>query len=245
MGAQQEDPEGPGYDPEADEDEAPVRRVTVSPFALGQYPVTVQEYRRFVDAGGYEDPSLWVPQGWAWREKQGHGVPDSWGDQLRHPNRPAVGVSWYEADAFCRWSGGRLPTEAEWELATRGPEGRKYPWGEQEPNDRRANFDVSIGHPSPVGSYPAGATPEEVYDLAGNIWEWCGDYWDKHYPGEDESDPTGPVAGASRVLRGGSFDLHPWFLRAANRGVNLPGNRVVVVGFRLAWSSPPGAPTPG
>ncbi len=239
-GAQTADSEapGPGYDPDAFGDESPVRRVTVSPFVLGRYPVTVQEYRRFVEAGdeGYLDPRSWDPEGWTWREREGYTSPDSWNDQLRHPNRPVTYVSWYEADAFCRWAGGRLPTEAEWELAARGLEGRRYPWGEEEPDSLHANFAWNVGRPTPVGIYPLGATPEGLHDLAGNVWEWCAD-WFGNYPPEDEEDPTGPPSGASRVLRGGSFICLPRYLRAAYRDGVHPEGRFDNFGFRVCCSS--------
>lgn len=158
MGAQNDDPKAPGYDPEADDDESPVRRVTVSPFAIGRFPVTVQEFRPFVEAGdeGYLDPRHWDPSGWAFRERERHQRPGSWAEQLRHPNRPVTEVSWYEADAYCRWARGRLPTEAEWELAARGEKGRRFPWGDQEPDSRRANFTMNVGRPTPVGIYSRG-----------------------------------------------------------------------------------------
>ncbi len=238
MGAQKTDPEAPGYDPEAFEDEAPVRRVTVSPFLLGRFPVAVQELRRFVEAGdeGYLDPRCWHPEGWAWRERNEHTGPGSWSEQLRHPNRPVRGVSWYEADAYCRWVGGRLPTEAEWELAARGEEARRYPWGREEPDPLRASFAMNVGRPTPVGVYPLGASPEGVRDLAGNVWEWCAD-WFGDCPPDDQTDPTGPPSGASRVLRGGSFGNFPRFLRAADRGGDRSEFRRGFVGFRVLCSS--------
>ncbi|MCB1036614.1 MAG: SUMF1/EgtB/PvdO family nonheme iron enzyme, partial [Acidobacteria bacterium] len=175
MGAQREDSEAPGYDAEAFDAEAPVRRITLSPFRIGRYPVTVGLFRRFVEARhvGYLDPRYWDPKGWAWRENEELVAPDGWLDQLRHPNRPVTGVSWYEADAYCRWRGGRLPTDAQWEYAARGEEGRKYPWGKAEPTDSHACFDYRIGYAPPVGVYPLGATPDGLHDLAGGVWEWC------------------------------------------------------------------------
>ena len=238
MGAQKTDPEAPGYDPEAYEDEAPVRRVTVSPFLLGRFPVAVQEFRRFVEAGdeGYLDPRCWHPEGWAWRDRNEHTGPGSWSEQLRHPNRPVTEVSWYEADAYCRWVGGRLPTEAERELAARGEEGRRYPWGQEEPDPLRASFAMNVGSPTPVGIYPLGASPEGVHDLAGNVWEWSGDRYGAYSP-EDEKDPTGPPSGASRVLRGGSFVFLPGYLRAAFRDDYHSEYRDVDFGFRVLCSS--------
>jgi len=239
MGAQKKNPNAPGYDEAANDVEAPVRRVTVSPFVLGRYPVTVQEFRNFVEAGdeGYLAPKCWDPKGWAWRTNEGHVAPGSWDEQKRHPNRPVTRVSWYEADAYCRWMGGRLPTEAEWEFAARGEQGRRFPWGPEEPDDRRANFvSGSVRNPSPVGVYPLGASPEGVCDLAGNVLEWCADCFGI-YPNEDETDPTGSQSGSSRVLRGGAFYGAPRALRAAFRFDYLPGLRLDRFGFRVLCSS--------
>lgn len=238
MGAQGDDPKAPGYDREAYDNESPVRRVTVSSFFIGRYPVTVQEYRMFVDAveEGYLDPKLWDSNGWAWRTKKGHLAPGFWEEQMRHPNRPVTWVSWYEADAYCRWVGARLPTEAEWEYAARGKEGRRFPWGPEEPDDRRANFNMRLRNLSPVGVYPLGASPEGVYDLTNNVREWCTD-WFGVYPNEDETDPTGLKSGTSRVLRGGMFLDYSRFLRAAYRRDYPPEYRSGHIGFRVSCSS--------
>jgi len=240
MGAQDKEAEAPGYDADAFDYESPVRRVTVSRFAMGRYPVTVQEYRAFVEAAdeGYLDPTNWDPKGWAWRSREDHAAPGSWsgsGGQTRHRNRPVTEVSWYEADAYCRWVGGHLPTEAEWEYAARGEAGRRFPWGSEEPDPQRANFRSNVGEPTPVGIYPLGATPEGLHDLAGNVWEWCAD-WFGDYPREDEEDPKGTGSGSSRVLRGGAFYDAPRYLRAAFRYVLRPGYRGVDYGFRVVWS---------
>ena len=144
------------------------------PFRIARYPVTVQEYKSFVEDGGYQDQRFWVAGGFGqWQE------PDGWAEQLAHPNRPVVEVSWFEAAAYARWARVRLLTEAEWERAARGTEGREYPWGEEAPSPRLANYrEGKVGHPTPVGLYPLGATPERIQDLAGNVWEWCEDWYD-------------------------------------------------------------------
>lgn len=237
MGAQSKSPEAPGFDKEADDDEAPVRLVTVSAFTMGRFPVTVQEYRRFVDAGddGYLNPRLWDSSGWAWREKEQVETPGGWSDQLRHPNRPVTGVSWFEADAYCRWVHGRLPTEAEWEWAARGAEARRFPWGPEKPTADHANMMLNVGEPSPVGIYPLGATPEGVQDLAGNVFEWCADWFGQYDP-DLGPHPKGPSYGTLRVLRGGSFNFVPLYLRASYRGSVPPGYRGADRGFRVVWS---------
>lgn len=242
MGAQYENPEAPGYDPVAYSEEAPVRRVTVSGFALGRFPVTIQEFGRFVEAGseGYLNPRHWDPPGWAWRDREGHQTPESWTEQLRHPNRPVTGVSWFEADAYCHWAHGRLPTEAEWEFAARGEDGREYAWGTEAPDNRRANFLMNVGYPTPVGIYPLGSSPEGVHDLTGNVLEWCGD-WFGPYPSKDEVNPIGDPAGGPRVLRGGAFSFRPRALRAASRRYGHPKDRSASIGFRLSRRSSRGA----
>ncbi len=247
MGAQSKDRSEAGYDREAfDGREAPVRRVAIGPFLIGRYPVPVQEFRRFVERhdDGYLNPRLWDPAGWAWREKSDRREPGRWAEQLRHPNRPVTYVSWYEADAYCRWAGGRLPTEAEWEFAARGTEGRRYPWGPDEPTDRHANFAGRIGAPTPVGIYPLGATPEGVHDLAGNLWEWCQDWYESYLEASRGvgtlENPQGPAQGSARVLRGGSWDDDPRRLRAAVRLGNRPGHEDDGVGCRVVWVAPRG-----
>jgi len=236
MGAQKDDGNAPGYDPQAVDRESPVRRVTLSPFTLARHPVTNAEYGVFVRDSGKEAPAHWeegrIPEG-----KEDH---------------PVVHASWKDAVAFCEWLSSRLskdseervvrlPTEAEWEYAARGSEGRRFPWPEEkgEPTDRLANFGDSVGDTTPVGSYPEGATPEGVHDLAGNVWEWCSDRFGE-YPPDDEESPTGPKDGASRVLRGGSFSFAPRYLRAAFRLDGHPGYRYGLIGFRVLVESPGG-----
>jgi len=218
IGAQKDDRYAPNFDPEASANESPVREVDVAPFCMGRYPVTVAEYRRFLEEErGYEIQDYWRAGGF-----HEFAQPDAWEDQLDHPNRPVTGVSWYEAAAYCAYAGGRLPREAEWEYAARdGRSSIRYPWGNEKPDEKRANYtyDDSPGAPTPVGLYPAGATPSEIYDLAGNVWEWV----------EDDYSHEG------KVLRGGGWSYFPWFLRVSNRSRDLRTDRIDDFGFRCVW----------
>ncbi|HJS74434.1 MAG TPA: SUMF1/EgtB/PvdO family nonheme iron enzyme [Vicinamibacteria bacterium] len=168
-------------------------RVRVAPFYLQPREVTNGEYRRF-------DPS------------HEPGAP---------ADHPVVNVSWYDAMAYAAWLGGTLPSEPQWELAARGASGRMYPWGNERPSRARANYDHT-GGTMPVGSFPEGATPERIDDLAGNVWEWCRD-----------SLPN------ARVLKGGSFFNDETFLVASARNSLHPEGRGTVVGFRVAWMAEP------
>jgi len=228
MGAQKDDPSRPNYDREAYEEEAPVHRVSLDAYQIARYPVTVGEYLRFVEAEGYEDESLWTQQGFGkW------STPEGWEEQLEHPTRPVVGVSWYEAAAYAAWMGCRLPTEAEWERAARGPEGRRYPWGDDKPDPLLLNYSESkINCPTPVGIYSRGTTPDGILDMAGNVWEWCSD-WFAEYPKTGVKAPKGPLSGSGRVLRGGSWNNNPRNCRATYRNNNDPDERNDNIGFRL------------
>jgi hypothetical protein len=186
----------------------------LKPFQIARYPVTVEEFRQFVDDDGYQNERWWQAGEFAENKE-----PRDWDEQILHPNRPVTGVSWYEAAAYCAWVGARLPSDAEWERAACGIEGRTYPWGKERPDEKRANFESSVGGPTPVGLYPAGATPEGVADMAGNVWEWVEDRYH---------------AQVVRVLRGGSFNYDSSHLRAAHRDWNFPGYRSPVIGFRCA-----------
>jgi len=230
MGAQKEDPSGTNYDPKAYDNESPVHEVYLEAYQIGRYPVTVEQYRRFVeDENGYGSERWWAAGGFG--ETKG---PDGWDDQVLHPNRPVVNVSWYEAAAYCAWAGVRLPTEAEWERAARGTSGRKYPWGDEEPDSERANYSEGmVGHATPVGLYPRGATPEGIEDMGGNVWEWVTDWHgEDYYAQSPRESPKGPASGTYRVLRGGAWDFNPWDLRAAVRNRTVPENRNNLIGFR-------------
>jgi formylglycine-generating enzyme required for sulfatase activity len=217
MGAQKGNKNGRNYDPEARANESPVHAVTLGGFRIGRYPVTVQEFGAFL--------------------ADGHGKltgPEDWERQKQYPNRPVVGVSWFEAAAYCSWKGGRLPTEAEWERAARGPDGSRYPWGDKPPLDTsHANYEMVVWNPTPVGLFPKGNSSEGLCDMLGNVWEWCGD-WYGPYEMRSPENPRGPKDGKEKVLRGGSWYNYPRNVRVSYRVRDVPTYRVYNVGFRCA-----------
>ncbi len=241
MGAQSKSRGKPGYDPEAYDDEAPPHRVTVSGFWIDRYPVTVSEFRAFVDAGarGYLNDSHWTSEGAKWRGSNDRKAPRDWDEQLRHPNWPVRFVTWFEAAAYAKWAGKRLPTEAEWEFAARGIAGRKYPWGDAEPTEYHANFSGRARQPTPVGIYATGATPAGVFDLAGNVFEWCAEWRGAYLPAH-AADPAGSPSGTSRIARGGSFEADARSVRAAYRYHYVPYYVLANLGFRCVRVAPGG-----
>ena len=164
--------------------------------------MTNAQYAAFVRAGGYRQRRYWTAAGWRWREGDDVVAPEDYGEPYNLANHPVVGVSWYEAVAYCRWltealrAAGELdegetvalPGEAEWEKAARSADGRSYPWGDA-PDPDRANYDdTGIGATSAVGCFPGGASPYGVEDLSGNVWEWCHTRWEgdyRRYRGDD------------------------------------------------------------
>jgi formylglycine-generating enzyme required for sulfatase activity len=149
---------------------------------------------------------------------------------VRYPNRPVVGVTWFEASAYCRWRGERfrLPDETEWDRAARGQEGRLFPWGDTPPNPQLLNFaKQSLGRVAPVGLFPLGASPEGVMDLAGNAFEWCSNDFDP----AGNNDPVAP-----KVVRGGCYRSVALFVRSAFRGRYPADTRADFLGFRICQS---------
>ena len=204
---------------EEDEDARPVHRVRLKPFRLGRTEVTREQYARFMSATGRPQPGHWEHE------------------LFKRPGSPVIGVTWADAAAFCAWAGGRLPTEAEWEFAARGPEGRRFPWGSQPPAKSLAHYHLDIGFAGtqPAGQLPAGATPQGVLEMAGNAFEWCADWYDPGYYAVSPVDsPPGPAAGKHRVIRGGAWISLPDACRAAARSHFPPEKHSVLIGFRLA-----------
>jgi formylglycine-generating enzyme required for sulfatase activity len=232
--------------------EKPRRRVELGTFWVDVYPVTNARFAAFVAAGGYEDRTWWSAAGWSWRVRAKVQAPALWGQPgWDGPDQPAAGVSWYEADAYARWAGKRLPTDAEWEKAARGEDGRRYPWGDEWPSPRVCNFDDAVGRTTPVGLYPEGVSPYGCHDMAGNVNNWVADwYWDafSRYCVERVllrnpvlSDELRAALGAEgitvKVDRGGGFatpmEYHE--VLGCTRKVHwLPGAREPWNGFRTA-----------
>jgi formylglycine-generating enzyme required for sulfatase activity len=207
--------------PEGDKDalpnECPQRRVYLDGYWIDRNLVTVAQYRKFCQATGREMPPA---PSWGWKE-----------------DHPIVNVTWDDAAAYAAWAGKRLPTEAEWEKAARGTDGRQYPWGNEWDPSMCAN---SVGHSlsgtQPVGSYLLGASPYGALDMAGNVYEWCADWYDeKYYQSAPARNPTGPASGTLRVLRGGAWiGDGPRSFRCAYRIGPCPACWDLIGGFRCA-----------
>jgi len=240
-------------------DEQPRHSVYLDAFWIDRTEVTVAMFRTFVQATGYRTTAEKLGWGHPWTEGP---IEDEWprvaGTDWQHPrgpessaqdDHPVVQVSWEDADAYCEWAGGGLPTEAQWEKAARGNDGRTWPWGNTY-DGARGNFcdarcpverwkqdryDDGYAFTAPVGSFPGGASPYGALDMAGNVWEWVADWYDSSYSvGAPTDNPSGPRFGTERAMRGGAWiDNEPW-VRATVRYQNPPTSRCDDVGFRCA-----------
>jgi formylglycine-generating enzyme required for sulfatase activity len=242
---------------DAPPEEKPEHAVTLKAFRIDRFETTNGEYRRFLDAVRPGHPVSCAPQEPTGKEHAPGAL--WWADpEWNAPEKPVIGVDWYDAYAYCAWAGKRLPTEAEWEKAARGTDGRKYAWGDEirssplvgnfaDEAALRVNpswrvlkgYDDGFAHTAPVGSFPAGAGPYGMEDAAGNVWEWVADYYSPAaYKESPPADPRGPSEGTLRVLRGGSWDSTPNLLRAAVRHVQSPLYRGISAGIRCAQDAP-------
>ena len=228
-------------------DEGPQRQVFLDAFYIDRYEVTNALFERFVAGNAYRTTA--EVEGWGWVFQPGDGKRDkvkgaTWrapggpGTSATAPTHPVVQVSWYDAEAYCKWASKRLPTEAQWEKAARGVDGRRYPWGEDW-DSSRANGAMSVKATRPVGGYAVGASPYDIHDMAGNVLEWVADWHDPaYYQKGPERNPPGPATGQMRILRGGGWHSSPIALRAASRGTGMQDFRYNYTGFRCAKPLP-------
>jgi formylglycine-generating enzyme required for sulfatase activity len=213
--------EGDGLD-----DEQPRHKIFLDRYYIDKFEVTTERYAKFLEFTGWEKPLHW--------------------DKVRfpqHATRPVIGISWSDADAYCRINGRRLPTEAEWERAARGDNERKFPWGNMGPQSSHALFgqmtQFTYDILRPVGSYAGGEGPYGALDQAGNVAEWVEDWYDGEYYREGpEKNPLGPRAGQYKMIRGGSWSDMPVYLLSGSRNSKLPPDtRNAFIGFRCAQSA--------
>jgi gamma-glutamyl hercynylcysteine S-oxide synthase len=243
------DPHGDWYD-----NEVPAHDIFVEAFLIDVHPVTNVQFARFIADGGYNTPRWWSDEGWAWRTLGGVSAPQYWrrehggwlaagffGDGTLAADAPVMGVSWYEADAYARWRGRRLPTEAEWEKAAgwdcvRG-QALPYAWGAARPDASRCNFERRFGMTTPVGQFATARSPSGCVDMNGNVWEWTASPFAPYprfepYPYAGYSLPY--FDGQHRVLRGGSWATRGTIVRNTFRNWYLPSMRRIFAGFRCA-----------
>ncbi len=233
--------------------ETPQRRIYVSAFDIDQFEVTNRQYARFLRAMKTHGRRDAHPD--ALRGKD--YTPTYWRDpRLNGATHPVTGVDWYDADAYCRWAGKRLPTEAQWEKAARGADGRAFPWGNTWVAAYSNNVESTFGQPvlqtqawlrflgtlnldvlqvltQPVGRFPRGVSPYGVHDMERNVWEWCRDSYHKaYYRSAPSRDPSGPPPSPYKVLRGGGWSSHRAKIRVAYRNYDIATDRHLEIGFR-------------
>ena len=199
-------------------DEAPVHPVAVNAFYIDRHEVSRIAYHEYLRSQNRASEST-----------------------LTDPEHPVTQISWNDAEAYCRWLGKRLPTEAEWEYAARGSTGRPYPWGKERPSRTRARFGGQFKGPIAVDALPQGATPEGLYHMVGNAAEWVQDWWGP-YPDGKTKNPAGPEDGDYKVVRGGSWSQPADELRSTVRAYHNPDRGAAYIGLRCARDASPTAP---
>ena len=208
-------------------DAQPVHTVTLGAFWIDRREVTNAEYTLCLQAGVCLRPFT-----------NGSNTHIDYFANPIYKNYPVIDLRWSSADKYCTWAGRRLPTEAEWEKAARGTDGRTYPWGNGEPTAKLLNFNNPVGDTLAVGSYLKGASPYGALDMAGNVMEWVADWYGSvYYASSPQANPTGPADGTYKVLRGGSWHSDVYAVMSAARHYQAPDTRNIVVGFRCALSA--------
>lgn len=236
-------------DPLTYDNEQRAHLVDVPSFEIQSWPVTCYQWFEFIEAGGYRRQEFWSEAGWDWRNENEAVRPFYWlgteqptsysplGKRHLLPDEPVFGISWFEAEAFTRWRGLRLPTEAEWEYAARGAESRTYPWGEEPPNSRRASFGLQRWRPATPNEVSEGANAAGVLGLAGGAWEWTATDF-LPYPGFEafpyEGYSKDHMRGLHKSCRGGSWASQPAILRSSFRNWYVPTYRQGFLGLRCA-----------
>ena len=229
---------------ELGDDERPAHQVYLDGFWIDRYEVSNERFARFVDATGYQTEAEERKWGWVWKGSEWEKVE---GADWRHPHgpdssiegkmdHPVVLVSWNDADAYCHWAGKRLPSEAQWEKAARGTDGRRYAWGDQFDSARANTKESKREDTTPVGSFsPQGDSPYGASDIAGNVWEWVDDWYGSDYYSQAPSaNPPGPATGTYKILRGGSWPFDEVYARPSFRHKVSPDYTYDFVGFRCS-----------
>lgn len=251
---------GTSTDPWAYDNERPTHTVDLPAYWVDATPVPNRAYLDFIEAGGYDEPRWWTAAGWEWRKNSSTCAPGSWfrdGDRWLRTrfgriepvplDEPVQHVCWYEADAYARWAGKRLPTEAEWEKAAgwdpRQGAPRRYPWGDDPPRPDRANLGQRHLQPAGVGAYPGGASPYGVCQLLGDVWEWTATDFDAYpgfraFPYPEYSEVF--FDSGYKVLRGGSWATAAVACRSTFRNWDFPVRRQIFAGLRCARDADPG-----
>ncbi len=210
---------------DGDSDEEPVHQVYLDAFYMDIYEVTNAAYRACMNADACDPP-----------HRTSSDSRSNYYGNVRYDNYPVINVDWHQAEAYCEWRGARLPTEAEWEKAARGADGRLYPWG-KDLDCSKANYGNCNRDTTEVTTYSSGKSPYGMYDMAGNVWEWVADWYFKYYYANSPfSNPLGPVSGDSRALRGGSWSDDDNSVRASDRSRDDPAYWNDHIGFRCSRS---------
>ena len=220
----------------SERDDCPSHLVYLDNFYIDRYEVAWHDYFQFVAAKGYHRKEFWTPEGWNFIQNRQMEGPVSYDLLFPHSLvHPIAGVSWYEAAAYAKWAGKRLPTEAEWEKAARGTDGRLYPWGQRIDFTRFADKNSVTYYNLSVGSFPTNASPYGVFDMAGSVWEWTAD-WHNLVSCTKSSHQNSPDFSTApfKVLRGGSWASSTTELRSNYRWYNRPTYQRYDIGFRCA-----------